>query len=123
MAYASYSFTFLKKVTGVQAVEAPVTHTVLSAVISTAHRSFIVVKCAVKCLCKLAPLVVVVAQSHHSEGGACDLLVEKEHESSSQHRLQQLRFKAFKKTQHTILPTEENQHENVKEQEVKEQNY
>lgn len=77
----------------------------------------------VKCLCKLVPLVVVVAQSHHSEGAACDLLVEKEHESSSQHRLQQLRFKAFKKTQHTILPTEENQHENIKEQEVKEQNY
>lgn len=46
----------------------------------------------------------MVAQSHDSEGAAGNLLIEKEHEGSSQHRLQQLGLQAFKQTQHAVLP-------------------
>lgn len=49
-------------------------------------------------------LVVVVAQAHDSKGAAGDLLIEKEHEGSGQHCLQQLGLQAFKQTQHAILP-------------------
>lgn len=53
-------------------------------------------------------LVVVGAQSHDSEGAAGNLLIEKKHEGSGQHCLQQLGFQTFKQTQHTILPAREN---------------
>ena len=57
---------------------------------------------------------MAVAQSHGSEGTASDLLVEKEHEGSGQHCLQQLGLQAFKQAQHAILPTKESQGQNTK---------
>lgn len=56
---------------------------------------------------------MVAAQSHDSEGAAGNLLIEKEHESSSQHRLQQLGLQAFKQTQHAVLPVEGNKGHNI----------
>lgn len=50
-------------------------------------------------------LVKVVPQSHGLKGAAGDLLIEKEHEGSGQHRLQQLGLQAFEQTQNAILPT------------------
>lgn len=49
-------------------------------------------------------LVVLAAQSHDFEGSAGDLLIEKEHEGSGQHCLQQFGLQAFKQTQHAVLP-------------------
>ncbi len=54
--------------------------------------------------CQLAFLEVAVAYSHDPEGAAGDLLIEKKHEGSSQHGLQELGLQAFKQTQHAILP-------------------
>lgn len=69
--------------------------------------------------CWLASLIVVAAQSHDSESAAGDLLIEKEHEGSSQHRLQQLGLQAFEQTQHAILPIEGHQGENMEHMYVK----
>lgn len=52
----------------------------------------------------LSSVFVVSAQSHDSEGAAGNLLIEKEHEGCSQHRLQQLGLQAFKQTQHAKFP-------------------
>lgn len=56
---------------------------------------------------RLAFPEVAVAESHDSEGEADDFLVEKKHESSSQDRLQQFGFQAFKYSQHAVLSTQE----------------
>jgi len=56
----------------------------------------------------LASLVVLAAQSHDSEGAAGNVLVEEEHERSSQHRLQQLGLQAFEQTQYAVFPKDEN---------------
>lgn len=50
---------------------------------------------------------MAVAESHDSEGEADDFLVEKKHESSSQHGLQKFGFQAFKYAQNAMLPAQE----------------
>lgn len=56
---------------------------------------------------RLAFLEMAVAESHDSEGEADDFLVEKKHESSSQHGLQKFGFQAFKYAQNAMLPAQE----------------
>lgn len=56
--------------------------------------------------CSLVFPVEVVVHSHDPKGAAGDLLVEKEHEGSSQHCLQQLGLQAFEQAQYAVLPVE-----------------
>lgn len=57
-------------------------------------------------VCSLLALPVAVSgQTHDSEGAAANLLVEKEHERCSQHRLQQFSLQAFEQTPNAVLPT------------------
>lgn len=49
----------------------------------------------------------VFPESHHSEGTADNLLIQKKHEGGSQHCLEQLGLQAFKQTQHAVLSAKE----------------
>lgn len=57
-------------------------------------------------LCSLVFPVEVFVHSHDLKGAAGDLLIEKEHEGSSQHCLQQLGLQAFEQAPYAVLPVE-----------------
>lgn len=79
--------------------------------VTTVKRCLNVVKhSCLEVFCDLVFLVESAAQSHDPKGAASNLLIENEHEGSSQHRLQQLGFQTFKKTQQAIFPIERSKH-------------